>query len=330
MKLIVHVSLKTANSQFTFHKVVVLPTRVSKTNFVKYTVDYSYFGLESSRHDYVLFKETDLLNCVTGEITVCPANTAICSAKTLKCLTSIFFQTTSYNNLCRRHLLINHRTPTLQKHKSLWLYYFPEQRQVTLGCLKDNARTTRTELLFEVGLILNASTCSVTTDEFRTFPELHGSKQTTLDTPHCYIPDKVLTVADHEIPVLEQITRKEIQQIDEVRSRVITPSQTFGVDSLFHLPQVSLQQEQRIFWHLVVTTIVCTLAILGILCFSLRSHAHNFIPCCHSPNTTIEPSTVTLNPSPIIPEPSRRIYSLRNDEPQRDVTFTAYSLKQAE
>ena len=107
MKRIVNVPLKTTNNQFTLYKVVALPTRVSKTSFVKYTVDYSYFGLESSRHDYILLKETDLLNCVTGEITVCPANTAVYSEKTLNCLPSVYFQTTIYNNLCRRHLLIN-------------------------------------------------------------------------------------------------------------------------------------------------------------------------------------------------------------------------------
>jgi hypothetical protein len=97
--------------------------------------------------------------------------------------------------------------------------------------------------------------------------------QTTLVTPYCYIPDKVSTVADHELPPLEQMTTlREVQQIDEVRSIVITPSQTFDVDSLFHLRQVSLHQEQRTFWHLIVTTAVCALAVLGILCFSLRSH----------------------------------------------------------
>ena len=41
-------------------------------------------------------------------------------------------------------------------------------------------------LLSEASLILNASTCS-TTEEFRTFPELHGSMHTTLDTPYFYI-----------------------------------------------------------------------------------------------------------------------------------------------
>jgi len=93
MKLILNVPLKTANSQFTLYKVVALPTRVSKTNFVKYFIDYSYFCLENSRHDYVLFKETDLFNCITGEITICPANTAVYSVKTLTCVPSLFFQT---------------------------------------------------------------------------------------------------------------------------------------------------------------------------------------------------------------------------------------------
>jgi hypothetical protein len=177
---------------------------------------------------------------------------------------------------------------------------------------------------------LNDSACSISTEEFRTFPELHGSMQTTLDTPYCYIPDKVSTVADHEIPLLEQITPREVQQMEEVRSRVITPSQTFDVDSLIHLRQVSVHQEQRTFWHLTVTTAVCTLAILGILCFSLRSHVHNFISCCYSTNTNIEPSTVTSNPTPEIPEPSQRTHFPRRNEPQQDVTFTAYLLKQAQ
>ena len=102
IKRLVNVLLKNANNQFTLYKIAVLPTQASKTNFVKYYIGYSYFGLESSGHDYDLFKETDFLNCVTGKITVCPANMAVYSAKTLTCLASIYFQTTTYNNLYRR------------------------------------------------------------------------------------------------------------------------------------------------------------------------------------------------------------------------------------
>jgi len=101
------------------------------------------------------------------------------------------------------------------------------------------------------------------------------------------------------------------------------------VNSLFHLRQVSLHQEQRTIWQLIVTTTVCALAILGILFFSLCSYVLNFIPCLHSTNTTIEPSTVTSNPSPELPEPSKRTHFPRNDEPQKDVPFTASPLKPA-
>jgi len=69
MKLIVNVPLKSASSQFTLYKVVALPTRVSKINFVQYSIDYSYFGLENIRHDFILFKETYLLKCVRARLT---------------------------------------------------------------------------------------------------------------------------------------------------------------------------------------------------------------------------------------------------------------------
>lgn len=138
------------------------------------------------------------------------------------------------------------------------------------------------------------------------------------------------TVADHETPLLEQMTPKEIQQIEEVRSKAIAPSQTFDVNSLFHLRQVSFLQEQRTNWHLIVTTTVCALAILGVLCFSLRSYTHNYIVCHHCTNSTIVPGIVTSNPSTVIPEPSQRTHFPRSDERQREVIFTSYALKQAE
>jgi len=81
---------------------------------------------------------------------------------------------------------------------------------------------------------------------------------------------------------------------------------------------------------LIVTTLVCALAILGILYLSLRSYVQHSIPSCHSTNTTVELNTVTLNPLLVTPEPSQRTQFTRKDENQRDVTFTAYPLIQAE
>ena len=108
----------------------------------------------------------------------------------------------------------------------------------------------------------------------------------------------------------------------------MVPSQTFDVDSLFNLRQVSFHQEQCTYWHLIITT-VCVLAIFGIVCFSFRSYTHRHSVCCDSANNTVEPSTVTTNPLPVNPETSQRTHLPRSNEPQREVTFASYSLKPA-
>jgi len=42
-----------------------------------------------------------------------------------------FFQTADNYNLCQRKLILRYRTPTLQKHGSVWVYRFSEQQHVT-------------------------------------------------------------------------------------------------------------------------------------------------------------------------------------------------------
>ena len=209
-----------------------------------------------------------------------------------------------------------------------WLYHLLEQRQITIQCLKDNTWTTRTELLSDAVLIFNASQCSITTNEVRTLPELQGTAQVNLQTSQIYIPDKIDVVANHEIPLLEQITPDAFAQLDEIRSKTMVPSQTFEVDSLLHIQQASLREEQRTHWYLIITPVVCTVAILGILCLSLRSYIHAFITRCYSPNTTSVPSTTDPNPSLTTTEPRQRSQIPSNENPQRNVTFTAYSLQQ--
>jgi hypothetical protein len=72
------------------------------------------------------------------------------------------------------------------------------------------------ELLSAAGLIHNTSMCFISTEEIRSLSELDGKTMTTLDTPHFYIPDTVSAVASHELPLLDEITLKEIMQIDEI------------------------------------------------------------------------------------------------------------------
>ena len=88
----------------------------------------------------------------------------------------------------------------------------------------------------------------------------------------------------------------------------MAPSQKYDVESLLKLRRVSFRQEQRTYWLLIITTTVCVIAILGVLCFSLRSVIHRHIFCRHSTNTTVEPSTFTPNSLTLTPEPSQRTY----------------------
>jgi hypothetical protein len=42
-------------------------------------------------------------------------------------------------------------------------------------------------------------------------------------------------VADHEISLIKQITPEEFARLDDLKPKVMVPSQTFDVNSLFHI-----------------------------------------------------------------------------------------------
>jgi len=109
----------------------------------------------------------------------------------------------------------------------------------------------------------------------------------------------------------------------------MVPWPSFDVDSIFHIQQASLREQQRTYWYIITTPVVYTAAILGILYISLRSYLRNFITRCYSPNATSEPSTTDPNPPFTPPEPQQRSQIPSNENPERNVTFTAYSLQQA-
>ena len=228
----------------------------------------------------------------------------------------------------RRKLLFDYRTPTLQQRGTIWLYHLPEPRQVTIRCLKNNTWTTRTELLHDARLIFNASHCSIATHAVRILPKLQGTAQANLETSHIYIPDKINVVANHEISLLEQIIADAVAHLDEIRAKTMVPSPSFDVDSIFHI-QASLRGQQRTYWYIIATPVACTAAIIGILYISLHSYLYNFIARCYSPNATSKPSTMDPNPPLTPPEPQQRSQVPSNEDPERNVTFTPYSLQQA-
>ena len=146
-------------------------------------------------------------------------------------------------------------------------------------------------------MILNASSCWITTNELRTLPELHGKTQSAVSSTHIYVPDKISIVADHEIPLIKELLLAEVKQLEDVKSKVMVPSQSFDVDSLFHIKQATLHQTHQTNWQLIAISIVCVIAILGILYLSFRSSLHNAATRCFSSRAVPEPSTAEQNPS---------------------------------
>jgi hypothetical protein len=71
MKIILGIPLKLTNQHFTLYKLIVMLQRVSKEKFIKYLLEFSYFGLSVCRRDYILLTSPDLTQCTTGRFTVC-------------------------------------------------------------------------------------------------------------------------------------------------------------------------------------------------------------------------------------------------------------------
>jgi hypothetical protein len=109
------VPLKTASQHFILYKIIVLPARTSGNIFVKYSADFSYFGIDNSHRD-ILFTEEHRNRCTTSSVTLCPADVAIYSQQNVNSESSLFFQTSTSNKLYRRNLVFHYRTPTLQRH----------------------------------------------------------------------------------------------------------------------------------------------------------------------------------------------------------------------
>jgi len=124
VKLIISVPLETASHHFTLYKITTMPERITSDKFVKYSVEYSYLGIQTSQRDYILFSETDFSKCSKGDIVICPADTTMYSAQRLSCVFSLYFQTVPHYRLHKRELLLHYQTPTPQRHHSLWIYQF--------------------------------------------------------------------------------------------------------------------------------------------------------------------------------------------------------------
>jgi hypothetical protein len=80
------------------------------------------------------------------------------------------------------------------------VYRFPSKQQVTESCPHGTDWETHEKVLFWSGFIHNATSCSITTKEIRTLPELRRTDYTRLDTPAWYAPDLMLELTPEEPP----------------------------------------------------------------------------------------------------------------------------------
>jgi hypothetical protein len=99
-----------------------------------------------------------------------------------------------------------------------WFYHLSEPCQITSCCPNANRWTTHTETLSDTGVIQNVSKCTITINELQTLQELHGEIQSTIVITHFYVPDQIEIVADHEIPLIKQISPEEVTRLDDVKS----------------------------------------------------------------------------------------------------------------
>jgi hypothetical protein len=99
------------------------------------------------------------------------------------------------------------------------------------------------------GVITNATRCSVSTTQMHTLPELHKTSETTLNTLHLYVPEKISIVTEHETQILEQIPPEVTQHLDDVKSCVMASPRILDIDNIVHVHHASLQQQRQSYCH---------------------------------------------------------------------------------
>jgi hypothetical protein len=124
IKLIVSVPLQTTNSYFDLYRIVILLQPIASNKHVRHSIDYTYFAIQHSKRDYLLFTETDYNHCYRGSVTICPSNVPIFSAQTKTCEMSLYFQTSAIYNLCRSQLIYDPQAPFFQKFGTVWATTF--------------------------------------------------------------------------------------------------------------------------------------------------------------------------------------------------------------
>ena len=204
----------------------------------------------------------------------------------MTCLSCLYFQSTNTHRVCRRKLLLQHLTPTLQHHGKTWIFHFPTRHQISLRCPDTCDQIHRTITLYGAGILHNTSECHITSDEISIFPNLHSTSLAGIDTPKFYLPDNISIVTNDEIQQLEDISLADIQKLHDFHTKVTTLQQTFDVHSLLHIHRTTMLHKQKTYWFIIITTSICATLILGTICFPFYFRFHYILRIIPKPNST--------------------------------------------
>ena len=118
-------------------------------------------------------------------------------------------------------------------------------------------------------------------------------------------------------------------RLDYVKARLVTPRQSFDVDTLLHMHQKSVHAARESYWLRLATIIACITTVSLFLFFCLRSYFRLLILRCFPANSTPSPVTAPR----VSPVPDSELEHVetgtRNIDSQGPVTLTAYALPNA-
>jgi len=176
------------------------------------------------------------------------------------------------------------------------------------------------------GFLHNSSNCYITSNEIQLLPELHGSMQTELDFSKFYLPD-VSIATDHEIQQLNAVTPREIQTLDNIRSKIATAPKTYELDSHLHVHQTTMFQERRTNWFIITSTTLCTNLFLSILFYFDYSRLRNTYCLPTQPNAK---SSTFRNSSDT--REALELREIRSEEQTQDqrILFASYLLQRTD
>ena len=316
VSVVLTVPLKTADSHFTLFKLYALPTLVSPGKFVTYTIDYPYLALQPDQRSYLLLTEAEYNRCNKGRITLCFERTVVYSSQLLNCEASLFFHVENANLRCRRKVIFHHSRPILHHHEGLWIYHFPEKQRVALHCPHDDKPARKILTLTGNGLLHDAAGCSITSDSFRIFPELHGTTRAKVTAPTLHLPENPTIVTEAELQQLVEVPPLDLQTLTDLRTRLMAPTQTYDIDTLLHAHQTSRLQEQRTSHFIVITTAISAIVICSICCVIFHFYPRYGRYCvCRTDKGVNAVTTPT------------EVRGTEDETAQPNVLFTSYSLQ---